>query len=212
MSHEVWDHVKHPSPFSQKQFYCFIRKEIFYLTMHSTHFIYGYMASDISVHSDSKRENLLSPHRLLFLISSKFFYMHHSTDRITHTTTFVTPVVEHWLEWEIAQWVHHEGSIRRPIAPWENALTMTVSLDASYSIFILSWLKHTHTHPSTHTPTGPHHFQTRAKPILWMLTGHTNNIFNFKLSCSSQVEPCYTQFDTHLSPACYASTMRYQNE
>ena len=30
---------------------------------------------------------------------------------------FVTPVVEHWLEQEIAQWVHHEGSIRRPIAP-----------------------------------------------------------------------------------------------
>ena len=34
-----------------------------------------------------------------------------------HTTTFVTPVVEHWLEREIAKWVHHEGSIRRPIAP-----------------------------------------------------------------------------------------------
>ena len=36
--------------------------------------------------------------------------MHHSTDRITHTTAFVTPVVEHWLEREIAQWVslkHH---------------------------------------------------------------------------------------------------------
>ena len=31
--------------------------------------------------------------------------MHHPTDRITHTTTFVTPVVEHWLEREIAQWV-----------------------------------------------------------------------------------------------------------
>ena len=28
------------------------------------------------------------------------------TDRITHTTAFVTPVVEHWLEREIAQWVH----------------------------------------------------------------------------------------------------------
>ena len=26
------------------------------------------------------------------------------TDRITHTTAFVTPVVEHWLEREIAQW------------------------------------------------------------------------------------------------------------
>ena len=27
--------------------------------------------------------------------------MHHPTDRITHTTAFVTPVVEHWLEREI---------------------------------------------------------------------------------------------------------------
>ena len=32
--------------------------------------------------------------------------MHHPTDRITHTTAFVTPVVEHWLEREIAQWVN----------------------------------------------------------------------------------------------------------
>ena len=35
--------------------------------------------------------------------------MHHPTYRITHTTAFVTPVVEHWLEREIAQWIHHEG-------------------------------------------------------------------------------------------------------
>ena len=32
--------------------------------------------------------------------------MHHPKDRITHTMAFVTPVVEHWLEREIAQWVH----------------------------------------------------------------------------------------------------------
>ena len=32
--------------------------------------------------------------------------MHHPTARIAHTTAFVTPVVEHWLEREIAQWVH----------------------------------------------------------------------------------------------------------
>ena len=44
------------------------------------------------------------------------FYMHHTTDRIAHTMTFVTPVVDHWLEREIAQWVHHEGLIRQPIA------------------------------------------------------------------------------------------------
>ena len=32
--------------------------------------------------------------------------MHHPTDSIAHTMAFVTPVVEHWLEREIAQWVH----------------------------------------------------------------------------------------------------------
>ena len=29
--------------------------------------------------------------------------MHHPTERITHTTTFVTPVVEHWLERQRAE-------------------------------------------------------------------------------------------------------------
>ena len=32
--------------------------------------------------------------------------MHHPTDRITLTKAFVTPVAEHWLEREIAQWVY----------------------------------------------------------------------------------------------------------
>ena len=44
--------------------------------------------------------------------------MHHPTDRITHTTTFVTPVVEHWLEREIVQWVQ----------PLANALTTELHL------------------------------------------------------------------------------------
>ena len=46
------------------------------------------------------------------------------TDRITHTTASVTPVMER----KIAQWVHHEGSIQRPIAPWANALTTELHL------------------------------------------------------------------------------------
>ena len=79
------------------------RKEILYLTTHSTHFyiwLYGvgHMVND---HPDCKRGNPL----------------HHPTNRIAHTTAFVTPVVENWLKREIAQWVHHERSIRRPIAP-----------------------------------------------------------------------------------------------
>ena len=59
-------------------------------------------------HSDSERGNPLPSHGLLFPIISQqgFFYMHHPTDRVAHTTAFITPVVEHWLEREIAQWVH----------------------------------------------------------------------------------------------------------
>ena len=77
-------------------------KEMLYLTTHSTHFFLrlydvGHMVKD---HSDSERGNPLLPHR-----QQGFFYMHHPTDRITHTTTaFVTPVVEHWLEGEIHLW------------------------------------------------------------------------------------------------------------
>ena len=41
---------------------------------------------------------------------------------------FVTPVMGHWLEREITQWVHHEGLIRWPITPWANALTTEVHL------------------------------------------------------------------------------------
>ena len=65
---------------------------MFYLMMHSTHFIYGFMESDIIMvkdHSESERGNLLLPHGLLFPINT-----------IPQTTAFVTPVVEHWLQRE----------------------------------------------------------------------------------------------------------------
>ena len=45
-------------------------------------------------HSDSERGNLLLPHGLPILISSKGFYMHHPTDRIAYTTAFVISVVQ----------------------------------------------------------------------------------------------------------------------
>ena len=83
------------------------RKEMFYLTTHSTHFIYGYMTSDIWIRTILiVKGNLLLPHRLLFPINSKGYFICTIPDRITHTTAFVTPVWEHWLEREIAQWVH----------------------------------------------------------------------------------------------------------
>ena len=60
----------------------------------------------VNDHSDSERGKPLPPHGLLFPISSMGSFM----CIIPHTMTFVTPVVEHWLEREIAQWVHYEGS------------------------------------------------------------------------------------------------------
>ena len=48
------------------------KKEIFYLTTHSTHFVYGYRASDIwKSTTQIVRGNPLPPHGLLFPISSK---------------------------------------------------------------------------------------------------------------------------------------------
>ena len=43
--------------------------------------------------------------------------MHHPTDRIAHIMAFGIPVMEHWLERDIAQWVYHERSIQLLTAP-----------------------------------------------------------------------------------------------
>ena len=89
---------------------------MFYLTRHSTHlWLYGIAHNDNMVkdHSDIERLNLLPPlHGLLFPISSKgYFICSHPIDTIAHTIALLTPVVNHWLEREIVQWVHHEVSI-----------------------------------------------------------------------------------------------------
>ena len=70
------------------------RKEMYYVTTHSTRFIYGYMASDIMVkdHSDSERKHAAATWATLSDQQQGFFYMHHPT-RMIHTTAFVTPVV-----------------------------------------------------------------------------------------------------------------------
>ena len=63
--------------------------------------LYGvrHMVND---HLDCERGNPLPPHGQLFPINSKGSFI----CIIPQTTAFVTPVVEHWLEREIAQWVH----------------------------------------------------------------------------------------------------------
>ena len=77
----------------------------------------------------------------------------YASDRIIHTTAFVTPVVEYWLEQEIPQCVHHDGSIRQPIAPRAT----------SRSFFGKMCHTHTHTHTHTHLRVGGHKHTTIKK-------------------------------------------------
>ena len=46
---------------------------MFYLTAYSTHFMYGHMVKD---HSNS----------YFFQLAARVFYVHHPTDKITHTS------------------------------------------------------------------------------------------------------------------------------
>ena len=69
------------------------RKEGFDLTTHSAHFIYGYMASDICSRTiQIAREETRCRHfGCSFRLAARIILY-------AHTTAFVTPVVEHWLE------------------------------------------------------------------------------------------------------------------
>ena len=60
---------------------------MFYLTTHSTHFIYGYMVRLVEKdHSDSERGNPLPPHELLFPITGKFFIYIYAPSHKQHST------------------------------------------------------------------------------------------------------------------------------
>ena len=95
-------------------------REMFYLTTHSTHFIYGYMASDIwlrtimIVTKETRCRHIGYSYRLTSRVL--LYAPSHRQDNTYHGLCYTS--LEHWLEREIAQWgPPHEGSIRRPIAP-----------------------------------------------------------------------------------------------
>ena len=71
---------------------------MFYLTMHSTHFIYGYMASDIWLRTILivRKESRCSHIGYSYRLTAQDYFI----CTIPHTTAFITPVVEHWLERE----------------------------------------------------------------------------------------------------------------
>ena len=104
-------------------------REVFYLTMHSTHFIYGYMASDmVKDHSDRKETRCrhigysyrLTARVLLYAPSHRQDNTYHSLCYTSHGALAGTR--------NNSMGPPHEGSIRRPIAPWANALPLSYVL------------------------------------------------------------------------------------
>ena len=104
--------------------------------------------------------------------------MHHPTDRIAHTTAFVTPVVEHWLEREIAQWVHPVKY--RSDDPSHNERTLlprsyiSLPLELMHKVVI----EHIHARALTHA-CGQTKTFTNTK-LFSHTYGHTKNPFEHK--------------------------------
>ena len=108
-----------------------VRNEMFYLTTHSTHFIlwlYG-VGHMVKNNSDSERGNLLPPHGLLFPINSKgsFMCISHRQDSTYHSLCYISRGALAGTR-NISMGPPYEGSTRRPIAPWANALTTALHL------------------------------------------------------------------------------------
>ena len=82
--------------------------------------------------------------------------MHHPTDRIAHTTAFVTPVVEHWLEREISQWVHPMKDRSNDPSHHERTLLWFCTSGSKCPMFVQNSFcirKKPHVYPTKNIPT-----------------------------------------------------------
>ena len=104
---------------------------MFYLTMHSTHFIYGYMASDIwlrtilIVRKETRCHHIDYSFRLTARVL--LYAPSHRQDSTYHSLCYTSRGALAGTK-NSSMGSPHEGSIRRPIAPWANALTTELHL------------------------------------------------------------------------------------
>ena len=103
-------------------------REMFYLTTHSTHFIYGYMASDIwlrtilIVRKETRCRHIGYSYRLT--ASVLLYAPSHRQDNTYHGLCYTSRGALAGTR-NSSMGPPHEGSIRRPIAPWANALPLS---------------------------------------------------------------------------------------
>ena len=101
---------------------------MFYLTTHSTHFIYSYMASDIwlrtilIVREETRYRHICYSYRLTARVL--LYAPSHRQDNTYHSLCYTSRgALAAARNRSMGQ--PHEGSIRWPIAPWANALPLS---------------------------------------------------------------------------------------
>ena len=104
------------------------KREMFYLTTHSTHFIYGYMASDIwlrtilIVRKETRCRHIGYSYRLTARVL--LYAPSHRQDNTYHGLCYTSRRALAGTR-NSSMGPPNEGSIRRPIAPWANALPLS---------------------------------------------------------------------------------------
>ena len=118
------------------------RKEMFYLKTHSTHSIYGYMASDIwlrtilIVRKETRYRHIGYSFRLAARVI--LYAPSHRQDSTYHGLCYTGRGALAGTR-NSSMGPPHEGSIRRPIAPWANALTTDLHLAPCHRESILCY-------------------------------------------------------------------------
>ena len=115
-------------------------KEIFYLTTYSTHFIYGYMASDIWLRTILivRKETCCRHIGYSFRLTATIllYAPSHRQDSTYHSLCYTSRGALAGTR-NSSMGSPHEGSIRRPIAPWANALTTELHLALSVHMHLV---------------------------------------------------------------------------
>ena len=98
-------------------------REMFYLTTHSTHFIYGYMVSDILiVREETRCRHIGCSYRLTARVL--LYAPSHRQDNTYHGLCYTSRGALAGTR-NSSMGPPHEGSLRRPIAPWAMSRSCT---------------------------------------------------------------------------------------
>ena len=115
--------------------------------------------------------------------------MHHPTDKIADTTAYITPVVEHWLEREIAQWVHPMKDLSDDPSHHERTLLPRsyISLPELLMLKIISKLMSSSDTNGYHAYLGTVISENSEPWTVNLLLGETSKTIKFKIGTGADV-------------------------